>query len=85
MAVTMSNNNHGLMTFGLQPEDDKLIWYEIKNEEGDNAVSNIKFRDGMKIIPKLLKVLNITVSDLKYINNSKTFLIKSEKKKTETD
>ena len=69
------------MTFGLQPEDDKLIWYEIKNEEGDNAVSNIKFRDGMKIIPKLLKVLNITVSDLKYINNSKTFLIKSEKKK----
>ena len=27
-----------------------------------------------------LKVLNITVSDLKYINNSKTFLIKSAKK-----
>ena len=80
MAVTMSNNNHGLMTFGLQPEDDNLIWYELKNQEGDNAVSNIKFRDGMKIIPKLLKVLNITVSDLKYINNSKTFLIKSEKK-----
>ena len=71
------------MTFGLQPEEE--IWYEIKNQEGDNAVSNIKFRDGMKIIPKLLKVLNITVSDLKYINNSKTFLIKSEKKKTETD
>ena len=53
MAVTMSDNNHGLMTFGLQPEDDKLIWYELKNQEGDNAVSNIKFRDGMKIIPKL--------------------------------
>ena len=55
-------------------------WFIIKNENGDNSVSNLKFREGMIIIPKLLKENNINVSDVKHINNNTSFLIQSEKK-----
>ena len=51
--------------------------------ENDNSVSNLKFREGMIIIPKLLKAENnIDVSNFKHINNN-SFLIQTEKKNRE--
>ena len=67
------------LNFGLARAEE-TNWFIIKNENGDNSVSNLKFREGMIIIPKLLKENNINVSDVKHINNNTSFLIQSEKK-----
>ena len=41
------------MQFGVQAKEETLIWFMIKNQENYRSVSNLKFRDGMIIIPKL--------------------------------
>lgn len=76
-------HNNGLMQFGVQAEEETLIWFMIKNQENDRSVSNLKFREGMIIIPKLLKLENINVSNLKHIENNTCFLIQTEKKNRE--
>ena len=68
------------LNFGLARLEE-TNWFIIKNENGDNSVSNLKFREGVILISKLLKAENnITVSDVKHINNNTSFLIQSEKK-----
>ena len=79
----MMTHNNGLMQFGVQAEEETLIWFMIKNQENDRSVSNLKFREGMIIIPKLLKLENINVSNLKHIENNTCFLIQTEKKNRE--
>ena len=81
MAMVMTPNS-GLV-FGERAEEETLIWFMIKNQQNDNSVSNLKFREGMIIIPKLLKLENINVSNLKHIENNTCFLIQTEKKNRE--
>ena len=79
----MMTLNNGLMQFGAKAEEERLIWFMIKNQEHDNNVSNSKFREGMIIIPKLLKLENINVISFKHIDNTTCVLIQTEKKNRE--
>ena len=75
--------NNGMLQFGAKAEEETQIWFMIKNQDNDNSVSSLKFREGMIIIPKLLKLENINVSNLKHIDNNTCFLIQTEKKNRE--
>ena len=72
-----------MLQFGAKAEEETQIWFMIKNQDNDNSVSSLKFREGMIIIPKLLKLENINVSNLKHIDNNTCFLIQTEKKNRE--